>query len=269
MDATPNPIAWEPLTPRGVARFAHARLRRLWLVQLIVALLVGGAVAWLLRDDFFPTVTSAIEQLPAQGEIRRATLDWRGSSPQVLADGRFVSFAVDLDHSGEVRSLAHFQFEFGRTNLLVQSLLGYTSVNYPEGWVIALNRSELWPRWGAWRPVLLAGVVAGVVAYLFATWLVLATLYCGPVWLLGFFANRDLTLSSSWKLAGASLMPGALAMLLVILCYGIGMLDLVRMGLAIAAHVLLGWVYLGMSTFFVRRSGDTEAGSNPFTPEPE
>jgi hypothetical protein len=148
-------------------------------------------------------------------------------------------------------------------------LLGYTSVSYPEGWVIALNRSELSPRWGAWRPVLLAGAVAGVVAYLFVTWLVLATLYCGPVWLLGFFANRDLTLRASWKLAGASLMPGALAMLLVIFSYGIGMLDLVQLGFALAAHVLLGWVYLGLSPFFVRRSSDTEAGSNPFTPEPE
>jgi len=64
-------------------------------------------------------------------------------------------------------------------------------------------------------------------------------------------------------------MPGALAMLLVILCYGIEMLDLVQMGFALAAHVLLGWVYLGLSPFFVRRCGYTEAGSNPFTPVPE
>jgi hypothetical protein len=265
MDATPARTAWEPLTPRGVAAFAHSPLRRLLLVQFIVALLVAVAVAWLLRGGFFPIVTAAIEQLPAEGEIRRATLDWRGNSPQVLAEGRSLSLAVDLDHSGEVRSLAHFQFEFGRTNVLAHSLLGYASGNYPGGWVIACNRTELVPRWGAWRPVLLALAVAGVVAYLFASWLMLATLYCGPVWLLGFFANRDLTLRASWKLAGAALMPGALAMLVAMLFYGLGMLDLVHLGFALAVHVLLGWIYLGVSTFFVPRIG--EGMANPFVPE--
>ncbi len=264
MDATPVRTAWEPVTPRGVAAFAHARLGRLLLVLLIVALLVGGVVAWLLRGGFFPTVTTAIEQLPAEGAVRQATLDWRGTSPQLLADGRFLSLAVDLDHTGEVRSLAHFQFEFGRTNVLVHSLLGYASANYPAGWVIAFNRTELLPRWGAWRPVWLALSVAGVVAYLLASWLVLATLYCGPVWLLGFFANRALTLPASWKLAGAALMPGALAMLVAILFYGLGMLDLVHLGFALAVHVLLGWVYLSVSTFFVPRIG--EGMANPFGP---
>jgi len=265
MDETSVRTAWEPLTPRGIAAFAHAPLRRLLLVQFIVALLVSGATTWLLREGFFPTVTSAIEQLPEEGEIRKSSLDWRGSNPQLLADGRYLSIAVDLDHSGEVRSLAHFQFEFGKTNVLVQSLLGYASLNYPDGWIIALGRSELSSRWGAWRPVLLAMTVMGVVAYLLASWLVLATIYCGPVWLLGFYANRDLPLRASWKLAGASLMPGAFAMLTAILCYGIGMLDLVQLGFALAAHVLLVWVFLAVSTFFVPRIGEPKPGSNPFT----
>jgi len=266
MDATAARIAWEPVTPRGVAAFAHARLGRLLLVQFIVALLVGGSVAWLLRSGFFPVVTSAIEQLPARSEIRRGTLDWNGSSPQVLADGNFLSIAVDLDHSGEVRSLAHFQFEVGRTNLLAHSLLGYFSKNYPAGWIIAFNRPELLPRWGAWRPVFLALAVLGMVIYLMACWCVLATVYCSPVWLLGFFANRDLTLKGSWKLAGAAVMPGAFAMLVAIFFYGIGTLDLVQMGFALALHVLLGWVYLGVSTFYVPRIGEANVPANPFTP---
>jgi len=269
MAATPVRTAWEPLTPRGVAAFAQARLRRLWLVQFVVAMLVGGAVAWLLHEAFFPTITSALEQLPAEGEIRRATLDWHGTSPQLLAEGRFLSFAVDLDRSGEVRSLAHFQFELGKTNVRLHSLLGYASADYPAGWIIAANRTELLPRWGAWRPVLLAVTIAGVVVYLFGSWLLLATLYCGPVWLLGFFGNRELTLFASWKLAGAALMPGALAMLGAILFYGIGMLDLVQMGFALAVHVLLGWVYLGVSTMFVPHIGANKPGANPFTPEPK
>jgi len=264
MDAPANRVAWEPLTPRGVAAFAHARLGRLLLVQFIVALIVGSGVAWLLRDCFFPVVTSAIEQLPAQGQIQRGRLEWSGSSPQLLADGSFLSIAVDLDHSGEVRSLAHFQFEFGRTNVLAHSLLGYASIGYPKGWVMEFNRPELSPRWGAWRPIFLAAAVLGVAVYLMASWCVLATFYCGPVWLLGFFANRDLTLKGSWRLAGAALMPGAFAMLGAIFFYGIGTLDLVHMGFALALHVLLSWVYLGVSTFYVPLIGEANVPMNPF-----
>jgi len=265
MDPTPTRTAWQPLTPRGVAAFAHAPLRRLLLVQFIVAMIVGGGVALLLRAGFFPTVTAAIEQLPAKGQIRQARLEWSGTSPQLLADGHFLSMAVDLDHSGEVRSLAHFQFEFGRTNLLVHSLLGYVSGNYPDGWVIAFNRDELVPRWGAWNPVMLAAAVAGVIIYLLMSWVVLASVYCGPVWLLGFFANRDLTLRAGWKFSGAALMPGAFAMLVAIFFYGLGVLDLVQMGFAFAAHLVVGWVYLGMSLCFVPRLGGANVPANPFT----
>ena len=87
MDDSP-PTAWEPLTPLGVAAFARAPLRRLLLVQFIVALLVGGTVVWLLRDAYFPTISAAIAQLPAEGEIRSGQMDWRGESPQLLAEGQ-------------------------------------------------------------------------------------------------------------------------------------------------------------------------------------
>lgn len=269
MDAPPTRSAWEPLTPRGVAAFAHARLRRLLLVQFLVALFVGGGVAWVLRDGFFPSITTAIEQLPATGEIRSSTLAWRGHSPQSLADGRFLSITVDLDHSGEARSLAHFQLEFGRTNVLVQSLLGYVSVNYPSGWTIAFNRTDLIPRWGAWRPVFLAATIGGVVVYLFVSWSVLAAIYCGPVWLLGFFANRDLTLAGSWKFAGAALLPGALTMLAALFFYGIGVFDLIHMGFALAVHLLVGWVYLLVSICHVPRVGAANGAANPFTAKQE
>ena len=43
MDASP-PTAWEPLTPLGVAAFAQAPLRRLLLVQFLVAALTDACV---------------------------------------------------------------------------------------------------------------------------------------------------------------------------------------------------------------------------------
>jgi hypothetical protein len=176
---------------------------------------------------------------------------------------------VDLEHSGEVRSLAHFQFEFGKTNVLIYSLLGYTAWDYPNGWIIAFNRAELQPRWGAWRPVLLAMAVVGVAVYVLTSWIALAIIYFGPVWLLGFFINRDLSLPASWKLAGAALMPGAFVMLAALLLYGLGLLDLVQMSFALVVHLVVGWVYLGVSPCFTPRIGEAKPGSNPFTSAPK
>ena len=108
------PPAWEPLTPRGVAAFARAKASRLSLVQFLVTLVVAAAFVWLLYDGCFPAVREAISQMPPEGEIRSGKLNWRGESPQLLAEGRFLAFIVDVDHAGDIRSPAHLQFEFGQ-----------------------------------------------------------------------------------------------------------------------------------------------------------
>ena len=79
-------FAWEPLTPRGVAAFARAKLGRLLLVQFIVALLAAASVVWFLDDGCFPTISEAIQQLPADGEIRSGKLDWHGDLNAMRSD---------------------------------------------------------------------------------------------------------------------------------------------------------------------------------------
>jgi len=62
MNASAEPtFAWEPLTPRGVAAFARAKLGRLLLVQFIVALVAAASVGWFFDDGCFPTITAAIQ----------------------------------------------------------------------------------------------------------------------------------------------------------------------------------------------------------------
>ena len=95
MGAT-SQTACQPVTPRGVPAFAQTPLRRLLLVQLIVALLVAVAVAWFLYDGYFPALNKAIRQLPATGEVEGGALDWRGDSPVLLAENRFLALSVDL-----------------------------------------------------------------------------------------------------------------------------------------------------------------------------
>jgi hypothetical protein len=257
--------AWQPVTPSGVAAFSRSSLRRLLLLQLLVAALAGGVVAWFLFACWFPTVRAALQHLPSKGEIRVGTLNWPGPSPALLADGPFLAFSVDLDHSGRQRSPAHVQCEFGRKDVRIYSLFGYAAFPYPKQWIIAFNRPELEPWWGAWEPLLLWLAAAGTAGGLMAVWTMLATVYCGPLWLIAYFANRQLNLVQSWKLAGAALLPGALLETVAVAGYGLGHLDLVKLTVVTAVHFLVGWVYalLGVLASPVIPAGNVVRG-NPF-----
>lgn len=264
-DEKPRAV-WQPLTPGGVAAFARASWGRLLVVQFIVALLAAGAGVWFLRTAWFPAIGEAISRLPEQGEIRGGRLDWHGDSPVLLADGRFLAIAVDLDHEGQARSPAHLQVELGRRDFQVFSLLGFVRGSYPAGRSVAFNHADLAPWWGAWSPAILAIVGGLALAGLILSWMLLATLYFLPAWLVGFFGNRDLRLGASWRLAGASLMPGALFLTAAIILYGLGALDLVRLGLAAALHLVIGWVYVVASPMALpRHPAAAEMKKNPFT----
>ncbi|HLH57498.1 MAG TPA: hypothetical protein VKY92_28220 [Verrucomicrobiae bacterium] len=240
----PRPFAWCPLTPKGVAAFASATFGRLWLVQLIVALGTGGICAWLLSSTSFPIIAAAIERLPQEGEINNGRLTWTADSPQLLAEGRSLAIAVDLDHSAQTRSPAHVQAEFGLGDLRFYSLFGFVQWNYPHAQSFPFNYRELKPWFGAWAPILLAITVFATILWLLFSWTALSTLYCVVAWLLALYANRELTLRGGWRLSGAALMPGALVMAAALAFYGFAQLDLIRLGAAFALHFLLGWVYL-------------------------
>ena len=261
-------FAWEPLTPRGVAAFAHARLSRLLLVQFVIASLAAAAVVWFLSDGCFPTVHAAIRNLPVAGEIHAGRLDWPGHTPQLLAEGRFLAFIADPNHSGQIHSPADVQIEFGAQTVRVFSLLGYHDFPYPPDQIISFNRTELEPLWGAWEPELLAITLLAVVAGLMLLWAALATVYFLPAWLIGFFANRGLSFRSSWKLAGAALMPGELLLTAAIVFFALAALDLVQFCFLLGAHVALGWIYLFLSQLFLPRIDPTSPRGNPFSPPP-
>lgn len=235
--------AWQPLTPRGVAAFGRASWGRLVTVQLMFALVAAVSLVWFLRTAWFPTVRAAIEQLPDQGEIRSGKLDWQDTSPQLLAEGHFLAFVVDTNHSGTLRSPAQIQVEFGRGDIFFYSLAGYREWPYPAQWNFGFNRSDLEPWWGAWEPPIQWIAVGAMLVWCLLSWALLATVYFLPAWLGGFFANRDLNLWQSWKLAGAALMPGALLMTAAIFFYGLGALDLVHLAAATGVHLVVGWIY--------------------------
>jgi hypothetical protein len=242
-----SPAAWQPLTPAGVARFARASSGRLLLLQFVVALASASTVTWFLTSAWFPVITKSIQNLPAEGTIRGGSLEWAGPSPVVLAENRFLAVSVDLRHGGQLRFPAHIQVEFGRKDARIVSLAGYATIPYVEGQEVPFSQPKLEPWWGAWAPPLLGAAFLSVIAALMSTWFVLAILYAVPLWLSAFFADRELRIGGAWCLAGAALMPGALLMIVGILAYGLGLIDVVQLvGLGIG-HVVLGWVYCVMS----------------------
>jgi hypothetical protein len=260
-------FAWQPLTARGVAAFARAPFGRLWCVQLAFALIAGATVVWFLAEGWFPTIRTGIREMPSRGEIRSGQLSWSGDSPQRLAESRFLSVVVDLNHEGSARSPAHVQVEFGRSDFKIISLLGSLEGHYPKGWVVAFSRQELEPWFGAWAPAILAIAALAVVGGLMLSWAVLSTVYFLPAWLLGFFANRHLQLGGAWRLSGAALMPGCLFLTCTLVFYGLSLLDLVHVLLATALHLIVGWVYLVVGLLALPRHPDV-AGirPNPFAP---
>jgi hypothetical protein len=266
-DETRKKFAWEPLTPRGVAAFAHAKFSRLLLVQFVVALLAAVSVAWFADNDCFPTIRAAIQNLPDAGKISSGKLDWRGDSSQMLAEGKFLAFDVDLNHSGQINSTADLQIEFGKESTRVFSLPGYADFFYPPDRFAPFNRTELEPLWGAWAAEILFIAAAATVIGLLLSWWILATIYFLPVWILAFFVNRNLNFRASWKLSGAALMPGALLMAAGIFLYGFGVIDLVQFGFIFSAHFVLGWIYLLVSLIFLPRISEAKPKANPFKPD--
>jgi len=266
MSAPAKPtFAWEPLTPRGVAAFAHATFSRLLLVQFIAALLAAASVVWFVDDGYCPIITKAIQNLPDAGEIRSGKLDWHGNSSQLLAEENFLAFDVDLDHSGQINSTADLQIEFGRDSIQIFSLLpGYSEIFYVPDRVAPFNRTELEPLWGAWEAEILFLAFIAVTLALLSSWWLLATLYFLPVWLLSFYANRDLNFRACWKLSGAALLPGALLMAAGVLLYDADLLRLVSLGFLFAAHFVLGWIYLFLSQLFLPRISEAITKGNPF-----
>jgi hypothetical protein len=265
--APKKPFAFQPFTPRGVSAFAEASFGRLLLVQALTALIVAIVVIWLVRFAWFPVITEAVHHLPKTGEIRRSELKWNASQPQTLAENYFLAVSVDLDHTGGAISPAHVGVEMERKEIKAYSLLGYVEVPYPAGWRFAFNQPEVEPAWGAWRPALLAGVGALTVAWLFISWTALATVYFLPAWLVGFFTNRRLSVGGSWRMAGASLIPGAFFFTACLIVYGFGGLDLIHLAVAVGLHFLVGWIYLAAALTRLPTDSALPVKANPFAPQ--
>jgi hypothetical protein len=270
VSATRPVRAWEPLTPRGVSLFARASVNQLLAAQFLVAVLAAVSVVFFLNRAWFPVVEDGIQHMPATGQIVNGRLSCSADAPVQLSQNSFLGVSVDKFHSGNIGREADIQIEFGEEDFRIYSLLGYQIFEYQAERNMAFNNPDLEPWWGAWRPMFLVFSAIAVVASLLVTWFLLATLYCLPVYIISFLLNRDLRLGQSWKLAGASLMPGALFLILGIFCYSMRWIDLIQLGGMMGLHFVATWIYILISPLFLKKVPEAEKASlkqNPFVKE--
>ncbi len=264
MDAWP-----QPLTFTGVAAFARAPRGRLFLFQLFVSMLAAASVVTAFELAWGPVIRRAIIALPAEGAIRNTRLDWRSDVPVRVGGNSFLWISVDPTDTLEAGEGADLQVEFGATEIRLRSLFGFLMLPYPQGYRIALNRTELEPWWGAWHIWFDLALGVSVFTALLLTWAALAALYAWPVRLIGFYADRELTVMGAFRVGAASLLPGAIFFTLAILAYAIGQVNLVQLMAAAVLHLMIGWVFVLFSPFSLDRTrlpGTAPGGrKNPFT----
>jgi hypothetical protein len=265
-EGTPAPPrAWQPFTPRGIAAFAAASTGRLLVAQLLMSLFVGLVAAWFLHAAWFPPISQAIRHLPASGDIVNGRLQWTNAAPVTLAGNRFLAIVVDPDHTGRAGQTSDLQVEFGRAEARLSGLLGVAPIRYPADQVVAFNRRDLMPWWGAWSQAVLSGAIAGTVLGLLLTWALLAAVYTPVTRAVASFFDRPLRWSQAWRLGGAALMPGALLMAGAIGLYGWNLIDLVRLGFVMVFHLVAGWVFLVVSVLCLPRAqAIVPVKGNPF-----
>jgi hypothetical protein len=233
---------------------------------MIIAVLASAVVVWFLSTAWFPAVREAIRNLPEQGAIQAGQLNLPPMANERIVTNRFLTFAVDTATDQPHTFSADVFVIFRQQHYEVCSLFGCAGFLYPAE-NAPFNRLELEAKWGAWQPILFGMAAIATALGLFIVWYVLATLYSLFVWILAFFADRELTVDGSWRLCGAGIAAGGVLLLAGVAGYGLGAVDLIRLLAITLMHVVMTWVLI-LWAVFVLPPVKPKRASNPFTDNP-
>ncbi len=254
--------AWQPLTFRGVAQFARASSRRLFLAQLAVAVTVVTVSVWTVFVAWIPVTEQAIDNARQGAEIRGGNLVWPGGQAERLAEGPFIEFIVSPGGERSIGQTADLQVEFAHAELRIRSLFGYLAFPYATTGTTPLGPEEAAATWGAWKGPSLMIFAAFAMIWLLITWSALAACYTAPALLFGFYVNRRMGFAERYRLCAASLLPAALFLAAAIALYSLRQLSLVGLLVAWLLHILLGWTYVIVAT--LQLPAEKTAARNPF-----
>jgi hypothetical protein len=239
-------MAWQPFTFGGVAKFATAPLRRLFLVQLIFAVVTSASITWFASHAYGPVITQTIAQLPETAAIEGGEIT--GINTPITVQTKFVSVQIDTSNEPAFSELADCQIECrkmsGRACSLLRSVLGCIEFDYPSDHKFSLARSHLEPWWGARQPLIWALTFVALVVYMIVSWALLAIVWTFVAKLVAWFADRRLSWFGGWKVCSAALMPGVLLLALAARLYHWQAIDLIALSFFYVGHLVVGLVYV-------------------------
>lgn len=261
----PARVAWQPFTFGGVAAFGQAPWRRLFLAQLLIALLCAASAVWFLGHCYAPVIADEIQKLPEGAGLTNGQL---AGIPVVQSETKFLSIAIAAPEGAELDQSADLQIVLRRDHIAVSTILssalGSLEFGYNNQFALDFSRSHLEPLWGAWKPVVLVLAGLAVAVCLLPLWAMLAWVYAPAAKLIAWFCDRRLTWPGAWRLACAALLPGAILLALGLVLYGLQMADVFGLGYFGTVHFLVGWVYLLAAPVFAPRLSSTSSSRNPF-----
>ncbi|HEY3856402.1 MAG TPA: hypothetical protein VGO67_18615 [Verrucomicrobiae bacterium] len=264
-NAPPRPAAWQPLTFGGVAAFASARPGRLLLLGFVTTGLFAAAFVWFLARDYRPIIVQAIQKMPESARLENGKIT--GVTNVMTSESKLLGIVVTPATSSEIGQGADLQIQARQTDFCVNSIFrpDWGMVfDYDKAWSASLGRSALEPWWGAWNPVLLTIAGLSALVGVFVLWIVMSTLYTAPARFAAWFMDRDLSWTGAWRLCFAAMAPGTLLMTLAILLYGLQAIDLLKLSLLWAAHLLTGWLYIAGAIWSTPRLFAPPLKTNPF-----
>jgi hypothetical protein len=236
------PIAWNPLTPGGVASYANAPLTQLLFTQALAAFVVFAATLFYLHRAWTPVLNSAVERFPSGAELSGQSLYMPGVHPLVLGENRLLSATWVTNDA--LTPDADIELRLGRDEWSTGSLLGYIALPYPPYLELNLARENSAPKWGAWRSAAVPGLAAAVALSMWLAWIAMAAFYAWPIRVVVFFRDKLTSRLGSWKLCAAALLPAAVFMSSAIVLYTLGKIPVAGLLIAFAAHFVIGWFYI-------------------------
>lgn len=240
---------------------------RLWLMIAAVALLLGTSVACLFVNGWEPVLTQAMGQMTEEAVIEQGHLSWPDTQPVELSANSFLRLIVDPAAAEDHGQVADLQFEFQTNRIIVSSLLGYSQLPYPYGLKVTLSPSVTRPWWGAWRVWFIAGIAAGLALLALLVWMSLALAGAVVVRAVSYFSGRESDWGIQMRVALTSLLAGAVLLAMGVVCYSLKLLPLLGLAFIFAAHLLLSWVYLFFSPFYLPSKPVAAPAVNPFMTE--
>lgn len=260
----------QPFTFSGVARYASARFSRLLGAALLFAILPAAVMLFLAGYCWWPVLTEAVGVLPETGSIQDGALHTDEKEARLLSANQFLSIQLAPGDLPDENAPVDFAVAVGRFEIMISSLFGDLAIPYPERWNIRLDRSVVWPRWGAWKgPILALFGVASALGFV-GIWFALALIYAPAVFFLGGIAGREVNFGGAWKMSVAAQWPASLLMTFALALYASGEIGLLFVIIMFFAHFAPTGLNLLIAPFFLPKAAATERTerkSNPFTGE--